>query len=161
MKKKIYLLGLGLTTLLMACGGGEQPKAVEEKTAPVIQEVVEEPVVEETAAPAIDPAIMTKGEEIYAQCAACHQPTGEGIPGAFPPLAGSDYMLADIDRAIQTVLRGTDHPITVNGVEYPGKTMTKFEHLSDEDVAAVATYVFNSWGNSMGLVTAEMVAKQR
>lgn len=156
----MYLLGIALATLFMACGGGEATKTEKvEKQVPV-EEVLAEVVAEESA-PSIDPEVMAKGAELYAQCAACHQPNGEGIAGAFPPLAHSDYMLADKERAIRTVLRGTDEPITVNGLEYPGKTMTKFEHLTDEEVAAVATYVFNSWGNSMGLVTAEMVAKQR
>jgi len=70
-------------------------------------------------------------------------------------------MLADTDRMIKTIMSGTAEPIIVNGTEYPGNTMTKFTHLSDEDIAAVATYILNSWGNSGGVVTSEIVAANR
>ncbi|MCX6951152.1 MAG: cytochrome c, partial [Verrucomicrobia bacterium] len=53
-------------------------------------------------------------------CAACHQPTGEGLRGIFPPLAKSDYLLADKERSIRIALQGTSGPLTVNGVEYQG-----------------------------------------
>ena len=119
---------------------------------------MEEAIVEGSG---IDKTLMEKGKAIYVQCLACHQANGEGITGAFPPLANSDYMLADINRMIKTILNGTTDPIMVNGTEYPGNTMTKFTHLSDKDIAAVATYVLNSWGNPGGVVTTEMVASNR
>jgi nitrite reductase (NO-forming) len=105
--------------------------------------------------------VMTKGKAIYALCLACHQDNGEGLSGVFPPLAASDYMLEDINRTIKTILNGSSSDITVNGIKYPGNIMTKFSHLSDEDIAAVTSYVLNSWGNSAGLVTADMVSSNR
>ena len=149
------LLGIVLVLILVACGSGDSTLS---KT---IEGGKSMELMEEFANNGIDEELMKKGEAVYVQCIACHQTNGEGIIGAFPPLANSDYMLADIDRMISTIINGSIDPITVNGTEYPGNTMTKFTHLSDDDIAAVATYVLNSWGNSGGVVTTEMVATNR
>ncbi|APD07633.1 nitrite reductase (NO-forming) [Flavobacteriaceae bacterium UJ101] len=90
---------------------------------------------------------MKKGKEVFSStCMACHQATGQGIPEAFPPLAKSDYLNADVDRAIGIVLNGKKGEITVNGQKYNG-IMTK-QVLTDQEVANVLTYVYNSWGNN-------------
>jgi nitrite reductase (NO-forming) len=87
------------------------------------------------------------GARVYAQyCTACHQSQGEGIKGAFPPLAKSDYLNADKTRAIGTVLYGLSGKVVVNGNEYNG-VMPAWQ-LPDEEIANVLTYVYNSWGNS-------------
>ncbi len=91
--------------------------------------------------------LVDRGKAVYgANCAACHQPTGQGIPKAFPPLARSDYLNADKVRAIKTVTGGLQGAVSVNGEKYNG-VMPAWT-LSDEDVAAVLTYVYSSWGNS-------------
>ena len=102
------------------------------------------------------------GEAAYrAQCAACHQPTGQGLPGAFPPLAGSDWMAArSSEELIASVLAGIQGEITVNGVKY-NSVMPAMSHLSDTDVAAILTYVNSSWGNSGPAVSVEQVAAVR
>lgn len=103
---------------------------------------------------------MKFGKDIYASnCLACHQATGTGIEGAFPPLAKSDYLNADVDRAIDIVLHGKTGEITVNGKKY-NSVMTA-QALSDEEVSNVLTYVYNSWGNSKKEVTPEMVKSVR
>ena len=103
---------------------------------------------------------MTFGKDKFmATCAACHQANGQGIPGAFPPLAKSDYLNADVDRAIDIVLHGKTGEITVNGKKY-NSVMTA-QALSDEEVSNVLTYVYNSWGNSKKEVTPEMVKAVR
>ena len=79
-------------------------------------------------------------------CAACHQPTGRGVPNVFPPLAGSDYLNADKSRAIKTVINGRQGEIVVNGLRF-NNSMPKFP-LSDGDIANVLTFVYNSFGNS-------------
>ncbi len=90
---------------------------------------------------------MKKGKEVFSStCMARHQATGQGIPEAFPPLAKSDYLNADVDRAIGIVLNGKKGEITVNGQKYNG-IMTK-QVLTDQEVANVLTYVYNSWGNN-------------
>lgn len=91
------------------------------------------------------------GSRLYSQnCAACHQPEGQGITGAFPPLAGSDYLLADKDRAIGVIINGLSGEVMVNGTPYNG--VMPAVQLSDEDVANVLTYVLNTWGNDGGEV---------
>jgi mono/diheme cytochrome c family protein len=103
---------------------------------------------------------LARGEALYAQsCAACHQPGGTGIPGAFPPLAGSDYLLADPERAAGVVLHGLFGPVTVNGVTY--ESAMPPVPLEDADVAAVLTYVLQAWGNQGPAVTPETVARVR
>ncbi len=87
------------------------------------------------------------GKKVYdTNCAACHQPQGEGIPRAFPPLAKSDFLNADKDRAIKAVVHGLEGRIKVNGAEYD--SVMPAWTLSDDDVANVLTYIYASWGNS-------------
>jgi len=112
----------------------------------------------ETAAGSLE-ELMVAGKGIYeANCGACHQPNGKGLPGAFPPLAESDYLLRDREDVLAVALLGLSGPITVNDQEYNG-VMPSMAHLKDEDLAAALTYVFNSWGNSLAAVTpAEVTA---
>lgn len=101
---------------------------------------------------------MEFGKQAYMQtCFACHQAEGQGVPNAFPPLAKSDYLNADVDRAIGIVLHGKTGEITVNGNKY-NSVMTR-QMLSSDEIANVLTYVYNSWGNSKKVVTKAMVEK--
>lgn len=79
-------------------------------------------------------------------CAACHQPTGQGLPNVFPPLAGSDFLNADKNRAIKIVINGRQGEVVVNGMKF-NNSMPQFP-LGDEDIANVLTFVYNSFGNS-------------
>jgi mono/diheme cytochrome c family protein len=79
-------------------------------------------------------------------CAACHQPTGGGIPGRFPPLAGSDFLNSDKHRAIKALINGLQGEIVVNGQKF-NNSMPKFP-LSDGDIASALTYVYSVFGNS-------------
>jgi nitrite reductase (NO-forming) len=88
-------------------------------------------------------------------CAACHQPTGRGLPNVFPPLAGSDFLNADKNRAIQTVIFGRQGAVTVNGIKF-NNNMPSFP-LNDQDIANVLTFVYNSFGNAGLEVTPEEV----
>lgn len=100
---------------------------------------------------------IAMGKNVYtANCMACHQANGEGMPGAFPPLAKSDYFGKDVKKAIHAVKYGLEGPITVNGKEF-NSVMAKLA-LSDADIANVMTYVMNSWGNPGGEVTPAQVA---
>ncbi|WP_091868610.1 copper-containing nitrite reductase [Pricia antarctica] len=100
------------------------------------------------------------GKQTYMQtCFACHQGEGQGVPNAFPPLAKSDYLNADPERAIGIVLHGKTGEITVNGEKY-NSVMTA-QTLSDDEIANVLTYVYNSWGNSKKEVTPAMVKSVR
>lgn len=100
------------------------------------------------------------GEKLYAQtCFACHQPTGKGMAGAFPPLAESDYLNADVERAIDIVIHGLRGEITVNGEAY--NSIMPAQQLNDEEAAAVLTYIYNSWGNNGTEVSSSDVKAKR
>jgi mono/diheme cytochrome c family protein len=92
-------------------------------------------------------------------CSACHQLTGSGVPNVFPPLAGSDFLNADKNRAIKTVINGRQGEIVVNGLKF-NNSMPKFP-LSDDDIANALTFVYNSFGNSGSEVTPEEVKALR
>jgi nitrite reductase (NO-forming)/hydroxylamine reductase len=105
--------------------------------------------------------LMAKGEGVYlANCAACHQPTGLGLAGAFPPLAGSDFLKGDRKAVMSAALFGLSGPVTVNGVEYNG-VMPSMGHLPNDDLAAALTYVFGAWGNDGSAVSVAEVAALR
>ncbi len=98
------------------------------------------------------------GKAVYTQnCAACHQVDGKGIPDAFPPLAGADYLNADKTRAISVVRSGLTGEVTVNGKKY--NSVMPALGLSNEDIANVLTYVYSAWGNSGKTVAPGEVAK--
>ena len=106
-------------------------------------------------------AQIETGQQLYeTHCVACHQITGQGLKGAFPPLAGSDYLVADKSRAIGTVIKGLSGEITVNGEKY-NAIMPNFSYLNDEQVANIVTYVANSWGNDGFQVSSAEVAAVR
>jgi mono/diheme cytochrome c family protein len=88
-------------------------------------------------------------------CAACHQPTGKGLPNVFPPLAGSDFLNADKNRAIKIVINGRQGEVIVNGRKF-NNSMPKFP-FSDDDIANVLTFVYSSFGNAGLEVTPEEV----
>lgn len=100
------------------------------------------------------------GKSIYARvCLACHQAEGQGVPMAFPPLAKSDYLNADVDRAIRVVAFGMTGEITVNGAQF-NSVMPQLD-FTDEEIANVLTYVYNSFENNGTEVTPEQVQKAR
>jgi nitrite reductase (NO-forming) len=101
------------------------------------------------------------GKRVYTTiCFACHQLDGKGLPFAFPPLANSDFLMADKARSIAAVVHGQQGEITVNGKKFNG-VMPAVTNLTDDDVANVLTYVRNSFGNKGEAVTPEEVAAVR
>ena len=99
---------------------------------------------------------MKRGKLIYEDfCVVCHMSAGEGVPGAFPPLAGSDYLLQKREASIHAIKYGQQGELVVNGVTY-NNIMTPL-YLSDEEVADVMNYVSNSWGNTAEFVSIEEV----
>ena len=84
--------------------------------------------------------LIANGEKVFAaNCAACHQPTGKGVPGAFPPLDGSKVVLGPPADQIHVVLNGR-----------PNTAMASFKALSNADLASVITYTRNAWSNRTG-----------
>jgi nitrite reductase (NO-forming) len=103
---------------------------------------------------------VQRGENVFtANCVACHQANGQGIPAAFPPLAGSDFLNADKTRAIKTIIHGLTGEVTVNGQKF--NSVMPALALNDEDVANVLTYVYSAWDNNETEVTPKDVADVR
>ncbi len=110
--------------------------------------------------------LFKKGAEVYSReghCITCHQPDGEGLPAAqFPPLAQTKWVNGSEERLIKLTLHGLMGPIEVKGKQYPGQVpMTAFKQLSDEELAAVLTYVRNSFGNQAPMITPAKVKEVR
>lgn len=112
-------------------------------------------------------ALFNQGKQIYSiegYCRTCHQPDGKGLPDSgFPPLAHSQWVTGSEERLIKLVMKGMLGPIEVNNKKYPGQVpMTPFGNLlKDEEIAAVLTYVRNSFGNSGTAVSPEKVKQVR
>lgn len=94
------------------------------------------------------------------QCGACHKANGEGLPGAFPPLAKSDFLDNGKNAVIETILHGKSGKMVVNGKEYNGM-MPPMGHLSDDEISKILTYVYASWGNDGTKVSADDVKAKR
>ena len=114
---------------------------------------------------AMDPfqTAMKKGAGGYAVCGGCHQGAGNGIPGQFPPLAGSEWVTGGTERLIRVVQHGLVGPVTVKGQGFntPGGMQPFGAAMSAGDLANVLTFNRNSWGNEAPMITKEMVEKVR
>ena len=106
--------------------------------------------------------VAADGAQIFAsRCSSCHQATGAGLPGVFPPLAGSEWVNGDASKVAEILLLGINGPITVKGATFHG-VMPAFGHqLSDAEIAAVASHVRSSFGNKSPAVTADVVKAER
>lgn len=101
------------------------------------------------------------GAALYATyCQGCHLPTGEGIHGIYPPLAGTDWVAGDEARLIRLALDGVTGPMEVEGVVYD-HTKAPHSFLSDAEVAALLTHVRAEYGPGAGPITAAQVAQVR
>jgi nitrite reductase (NO-forming) len=104
--------------------------------------------------------IMAGGVLYNGTCSVCHQQNGEGLANVFPPLASSDYLMADTDRAIEIVLNGLAGPVTVNDTDF-NSVMPPMSQLNDDEIANILTFTLNSWGNEGDVVSSSMVAEIR
>lgn len=107
------------------------------------------------AAPAVD------GKQLFgAKCAACHQGTGLGVAGVFPPVAGSEWVVGDEKILTNILLHGVNGEMVVKGNTYKG-AMPAWNALSDDELAAVLTYIRSDWGNAAPAIKAETIKAQR
>lgn len=105
-------------------------------------------------------AQVPDGAALYRQhCAVCHQAEGQGVAGVFPPLAGSDFLIRERDRALRAPLEGLSGEITVNGKKYNGAMPLMV--LSDAEISAVMTWIGSSWGNTVPPFSVEEVSRTR
>ena len=137
MKQLVLLITTGL---LLACGqkkeyDSQPKKAIDFKTS------------------------IKRGEIVYNNlCITCHLPNGKGVPRAFPPLAGSDYLKNNQDLSIKSVKYGMSGEIRVNGESY--NSVMANMGLKDQEVADVMNFINNAWGNNYGEeISIEKVSK--
>jgi mono/diheme cytochrome c family protein len=105
-------------------------------------------------------ASVERGKGIYdTYCLSCHMEKGEGLEDVYPPLAKSNYLMADKKKSIVQIIKGVSGPIKVNGVEYNGEMAAI--NLSDQEISDVLNYVRNSFGNKGAAVTPEEVKAAR
>ncbi len=101
------------------------------------------------------------GKVIFASnCAACHQAEGQGLPGVFPPLAGSEWVIGDPRTLAHILVFGVNGEIQVKGNVYNG-SMPAFAQLNDAELAAVASYIRSNWTNQAPAVNADVIALTR
>jgi mono/diheme cytochrome c family protein len=106
------------------------------------------------AAAAEKPELFQEGEKIYhSTCADCHRSNGEGLPDVFPALKGNALVTGDPAAVIQVILAGRQGKM--------GRMPSWKDRLTDQQTAAVATFIRHSWGNQAAAVTPAMVAKER
>jgi mono/diheme cytochrome c family protein len=105
---------------------------------------------------------LPDGKQVFSTtCAACHQVSGEGVPGVYPPLAGSEWVTGDEAKVVRILLHGVTGPIEVAGETFNGMMPPWGGTLKDDDIAAVLTYVRSTWGNKGAPITAAKVASIR
>ena len=115
------------------------------------------------------PASGERGKVLYmTTCVACHQPTGLGLPGAFPPFDGSEYVQGDARRLVAIVIKGLNGPITVKGAKFPGvipliPVDTQFPQYKDnQKLADVLNFIRTSWSNKADkAITPDFIQKVR
>jgi mono/diheme cytochrome c family protein len=130
---------------------GGEPRTMKKVTGPAGAEQVAE----------LSP--RDRGKKIYAaNCQTCHQANGLGVPGQYPPLAGSEFTIGGSRRPAMIVLKGLQGPVTVKGQKYGAAVMQPWEKtLTDQKIADVLTYERSEWGNNASPVTAEQIAALR
>jgi mono/diheme cytochrome c family protein len=131
--------------------------------SPLIFNETAKPSTGEQAAAAVDPLVLGQ-KEFQNICITCHQATGQGMPGVYPPLDGSEWVNGSPERVIRIVLYGLKGDVHVEGHEFNAAAMPVFGqepnspyNWSDDKIAAVLTYVRQAWGNKSGPITTEQV----
>lgn len=138
---KNSLLVVLLCGSLFNCKPSDKKKALQEPAnEALIQE--EKPIKKELT------ASMSEGKKVYDQyCLICHQPDGSGVPGLNPPLIGTEYVLGDKGRLVGIILNGSNEGLEIGGGDYTN-AMPGFKSLTDKEIALVASFIRNSFGNS-------------
>jgi mono/diheme cytochrome c family protein len=157
-----FALLAALPLLAAACGGADDRDP--DRTSLAARETHDVMVNDTSVLPqkvAAGTGGAVNGAEVFTRCATCHQSSGLGVAGAYPPLAGSEWLINNPEVPIRIVLHGLQGPITVKGSSF-NSAMTPFaDQLSDAEIAAVISYERSSWGNSASAITADQVKAVR
>lgn len=100
--------------------------------------------------------LKKEGQKVYSACAACHQPSGTGQSGVYPPLAGSEWVTGNTEKLAMIIHNGVGGPIEVAGNPYDGNMGAIGANLGPKELAALMTFIRTSWGNEASLVTPQM-----
>jgi len=153
----LMLLGLMSALILFSAiylgrySGGFDPMVYDERILPGMLE---------GGAPVVqDPKVI--GRRVFANCIACHQTTGLGLPGAYPPLAGSEWVQGTENRIVRIVLNGLSGPITVKSTTFNNSMPAFGPQLRDDQIADVLTYVRSEWGNNAPAILSDKVKEIR
>jgi mono/diheme cytochrome c family protein len=147
------VMSLSFTRLFLLAGGVSLAAAVVGTGQPAAAAVRPMLHVEVPAAPPVNKYVEV--------CAVCHQATGLGLEGAFPPLAGSEWLNGRPEIPIAIVLHGLQGPITVKGKAFNGAMMAWGAAMTDDDIAGTLTYARSQWGNRAAAVTPAQVRAVR
>lgn len=109
----------------------------------------------------VDPLVL--GAELFVSqgCVACHQSTGQGLPGLYPPLAGSEWVHGPPERLSRIVLQGFEGPVEIQGQLFNNVMPGFGTVLDDQQIAAVLTYIRQEWGNQADPVPPSIVTEAR
>ncbi len=151
----LMLLGIMSACILFSAiylgrySGGFDPLVYDERILPGMLE---------GAAPPAAPDPKTIGKRVFTSiCSTCHQPNGQGLPGVYPPLAGSDWVQGTEDRIIRIVIDGVSGPITVKAGQFNNAMPAFGPQLRDDQIADVLTFIRSEWGNNAPAVSADKV----
>lgn len=175
----VMLIAAAAAMALTACSGGKSNNSTSTTTTTTTTQSSPgaSPAAGTAASPAASPSAMAStgtsssmvasansgaGAKVYStNCSSCHQANGKGQPGVFPPLAGNAVVTGDASKVIHIVKNGLNGKITVNGKTYNGQMPPWKGTLSDNDIAAVVSYIRTSWGNHGSTVTASQVTSAK
>jgi mono/diheme cytochrome c family protein len=149
------LAAVALIGVLAACAKGSNSTS-ESASPSAVASVAAAPVA--SSSPAQNGAAANDGAKVYVQnCSSCHQPSGQGVQGTFPPLAGNPTVTGDPAEVIHIVKYGLNGSLRVAGSNYNGMMPAWGQSLSNADIAAAVTYIRSAWGNKASAVTVSQV----
>jgi mono/diheme cytochrome c family protein len=156
MENKMRLaIALALVAVAAACSHASQSSTTSTSASASAAPMAASP----GAAATTVAAMPSNGASVYAtNCSSCHQASGQGVSGTFPPLAGNPVVTGPAAAVIHIVKTGLSGAITVRGTTYNGQMPAWQSTLSNNDIAAVVSYVRSSWGNHASPVTPAQVA---
>jgi mono/diheme cytochrome c family protein len=165
----LFMLVVGATALVACQRSDKELANVDRSKAPENPPYTAVANDESIQTTTIVKAVLPEGEEVLdgqalfaANCSACHQLTGSGVPGAFPPLNKSPYVISDkTDRMAAIILYGLQGEIEVLGSTYNGVMAPLGGTLNDKKIAAIMTYIRSAWDNKAGPVTPDVVTGVR
>ncbi len=155
---KVGLVGLAVVFALSACSKGSQTSSTSTTTTETSAAPEASSTVAATAGGEMAAGNAGDGAKIYqTNCSSCHQATGQGVPGTFPPLAGNPVVQGDAKTVIHIIKYGLNGKVAVHGATYNGMMPAWGTQLSNADIASVATYVRSSWGNKASAISEAQV----